>query len=171
MNPNLREAQFLAFYERYRYEDQRTFYRSRIDEFESAHSQAIILTSVFMGCAGVASVLAALDAAQLRMWWALLAVIFPVVATAFAAYDRLYAFEQQTKLYHDAFRALPQAHKHLPFWKEGMSERDFQEAINAYVEEVEAILRSERGQWGQLISQVRPVNLAGGNTEQRGKTD
>ncbi len=169
MNP--RDKDFLECYDQYRYENQRRYYHDRIAGFRLAHSQAVILTSILMGCAGIASLLATADIAQQRTAWVVLAVIFPALATAFTAYDRLHAFDQQAKLYHDAARALPRAHQHQPMWKTGSNADEFQDAIRAYVDEVELVLRSEQGQWGQLMSQVRPIDAAGGNTEQRGKID
>jgi cell division FtsZ-interacting protein ZapD len=53
-------------------------------------------------------------------------------------------------------------------WKEGVSESDFQAALRKYVEEVEAVLRSERGQWGQLISQDRPIEQVSIRIHQQG---
>ncbi len=150
---NSRDEDFLRCYEKYRYEDQHGFYESRIKQFEAARSQAIFLTSILIGCTGITSVLAAADVLHLKTLWVILSIVFPALGTAFAAYDRLYAFEQQTKLYKDARRALD-AHRYRPIGKASLSESEFRAAVSDHVQEVEGVLRSEQGQWGQLISQV-----------------
>jgi hypothetical protein len=151
MNP--RDEQFLKCYEKHRYEDQQKFYEGHIEEFETARSQAIILTSILIGCAGITSVLAAADVLHLKALWVILAIIFPALGTAFAAYDRLYAFEQQAKLYKDARGALD-AHRYRSLGKASLSESEFRAVVSDHVQEVEGVLRSEQGQWGQLISQI-----------------
>lgn len=162
-----REEQFLKCYQKDRFTDQRVWYLKRIAEFQAARNQAIILTSILIGCAGIASVLAAANVLGWREWWVLLAVFFPASATAFAAYDRLYAFEQQAKLYQDAARALLRVQKLQPRWREGVTQEDYREMINLYVLETEAVFHREQGQWGQLINQVRPAEPPGGEAAQK----
>src|SRR5213082_464261 len=104
-----REKQFLALYQNYRYEDQKQFYDLRSAEFEKAHAQATTLTISLMVLAAIAAALTSLNLFGLKMLWAVLAVIFPVLSTTIAAYDNLYAFDRQTKLYRDASQALQSA--------------------------------------------------------------
>jgi len=158
MNPL--DKGFLECYEKHRYKDQLSFYKSRIEEFETARSQAVILTSILIGCAGIASVLAAADVLHLKMLWVILAIIFPALGTAFAAYDRLYAFEQQTKLYKDAKGALQVPQERRLLWGASLSESGYRAAVSDYVQRVETVLRTEQGQWGQLISQVPAADPA-----------
>jgi hypothetical protein len=163
----MREQQFLECYQEYRYNNQRDFYRSRIEEFEAARNEAIVLTSILIGCAGISSLLATANVLGWRIWWALLAVIFPALATALTAYERLYSFEGVAKLYRDAVRALPRTQEYKPISPEGISPDDYSKAIKAFVQEVETISRAEMGQWGQLINEIRPVDSPGGGSPQR----
>jgi hypothetical protein len=164
---SIREQQFLECYQEYRYNHQREFYRSRIEEFETARNQAIVLTSVLIGCAGISSLLATANVLGWRTGWVLLAVIFPTLATALTAYERLYSFERVAKLYRDAVRALPRTQEYKPASPEGMIPDDYSKAIKAFVQEVETISRNEGGQWGQLMSEIRPAEPPGEGPAQK----
>ena len=87
----------------------------------------------------------------------MLAVIFPGLSTALSAYDGLYAFERQAKLYRDAANAVHRARADAPDLKQGLTETDYRRALSAYVYEVESIFRQEQGQWGQLINEIKPA--------------
>ena len=149
-----REKQFLNLYRKYRYEDQQRYYESRLPELEAARNQVITLNIAFIVAAAVAAVLASVSAGEWKLFWAVLAVIFPVLATALSAYEGLYAFERQAKLYRDAVDALYRARVAAPDLKPGLTEADYHDALNAYVNEVESIFRREQGQWGQLINEI-----------------
>ena len=158
---SIREQKFLECYQEYRYNNQRDFYRSRIDEFETARNEAIVLTSILIGCAGISSFFATANVLGWRTAWVLLAVIFPALATALAAYERLYAFDSVAKLYRDAAKALPRTQEYKPTSPENMSTDDYSSAIIAFVQEVETVSRSEMGQWGQLVNQIRSIESSG----------
>jgi len=55
---------------------------------------------------GLAGGLAAGNAFSQRPLWAVLAVVFPALATTLAGYDALYAFQHQAQLFQDAARSL-----------------------------------------------------------------
>ena len=151
------DQQFLALYRKHRFEDQRAFYDSRRREFETARDQVLWLTAVFMVLTAAVAALASANVGGLKSLWAVLAVAFPALSTALAAYNALYAFERQAKIYGDAANALLRARADSPDLKPAMDDAAFQEALRAHVEQIEQILRTEQAQWGQLIGEIKPV--------------
>jgi hypothetical protein len=151
------DQQFLGLYQRHRFQDQRTFYDSRRREFEAARDQVLWLTTVFMVLTAAVAALASANVGGFRSLWSILAVAFPALSTALSAYNALYAFERQAKIYGDAANALLRARADSPDLKPPMDDAAFQEALRAHVEQVEQILRNEQAQWGQLIGESKPV--------------
>ena len=152
-----RDQQFLALYEKHRFEDQRAFYDSRRREFDTARDQVLWLIAVFMVLTAAVAALASAKVGGLKSLWSILAVAFPALSTALSAYNALYAFERQAKIYGDAANALLRARADSPDLKPPMDDAAFQEALSAHVEQVEQILRSEQAQWGQLIGEIKPA--------------
>jgi hypothetical protein len=152
-----RDQQFLALYERHRFQDQRAFYDSRRTEFEAARDEVLWLTTVFMVLTAAVAALASANVGGLRSLWSILAVAFPALSTALSAYNALYAFERQAKIYGDAANALLRARADSPDLKPPMDDAAFQQALGAHVEQVERILGREQAQWGQLIGEIKPV--------------
>ena len=151
--------QFLELYKRYRYEDQSKFYLSRQKEFARSQKQAFLISIGLIFLAALAAALEAIPLPWLRETCLLAAAICPVLSTALAGYNALYAFEQQAKIYQDAFHNLQRARTHFPVMQEDQSEADFAQQVSAYVQEVENILRVEQGQWGQLAKSMRPPEI------------
>lgn len=156
-----RDEQFLGLYHQYRFEDQRGWYERRRAEFEAAHGQVITLTGLLMVLAGTAAALAAADVGGLKVLWGVLAVVFPALSTALSAYNGLYAFERQAQLYRDAANMMLHVRAEAPDLKPGITEAGYRQALSAYVNKVEGILRREQGQWGQLISEIEPIEPTG----------
>src|ERR1700676_2685347 len=98
-----------------------------------------------------AAALAAANIGGLHALWSILAVAFPTCSTALAAYNGLYAFERQAKLYGDAANALLSARADSPELKLPMEDTAFADAVSATVQQVYNILRGDQAQWGQLI--------------------
>jgi hypothetical protein len=154
-----RDGRFLELYRAHRFEDQRTFYRSRRSEFEAARDEVGWLTSFLMILTGAASALAsAPDLGGMRWLWTVLAIAFPAVSTALCAYSSLYAFERQGKIYGDAENALICARADAPDLRPPTDEASFHQALSAHVQQVEQILATEQAQWGQLIGEIKPVS-------------
>ena len=151
------DQQFLALYRKHRFEDQRAFYDSRRREFETARDQVLWLTAVFMVLTAAVAALASANVGGLKSLWAVLAVAFPALSTALAAYNALYAFERQAKIYGDAANALLRARADSPDLNPAMDDAAFQQALRAHIEQIEQILRTEQAQWGQLIGEIKPV--------------
>jgi len=61
------------------------------------------------------------------------------------------------KLYKDASRGLHRAEADAYGLRKSADEADYLKKIEAYVNQVEGIFRKEQGQWGQLISEIKPA--------------
>jgi hypothetical protein len=155
-----RREQFLNLYQTHRHKDQIGFYQRRRAEFQRARRQAIITAGVLMLLTAMVSIFTATNIFFPKWVWAALSVFFPALSTALTAYNSLFAFEQQLKLYGDASRALHSAEADVYSLRKSLIEADSQEKIEAYVNQIEEILRKERSQWGQLTSEIDPVEPA-----------
>src|SRR5947208_11714446 len=121
--------QFFTLYQKYRYEHQSDWYNRRRAEFENARTQAIWFNIILLGLTALAGILAAISSIPLglKVTCLLLAAILPVLSTAIAAYNTLYGFEQQAKLYQDTVNGLSDAYiaaTDLTI-KTGLSETEF----------------------------------------------
>jgi hypothetical protein len=161
---NNRHEQFLSLYQTCRHKDQDSFYKSRHAEFERARRQAIITAGVLMFLTAMVSILTTTDLFWPKWVWAVLSVLFPALSTALTAYNSLFAFEQQSKLYQDAIHALRSAETDTYGLQQAANEADYLKRLEAYVNKVEEILRKEQGQWGQLTAEVK---VAGPSASER----
>jgi hypothetical protein len=149
-----RTSQLLQFYREQRIEDQITFYTGRRDLFDRASGQALAISAMLFGFAAAASALAG-AAIGWRPVWTALAAILPAMSTALAAYLALYAFEQQSKIYGDAVRAVRAASHPSPDSGVPGYGHTPEQAAAGLVKRVEGALRNEQAQWGQLTSQIQ----------------
>jgi hypothetical protein len=136
-----RVEELRRFYGEHRIEDQLRFYTDRRSLFDRA--------TVLGGAATVVAVLAGTGTGS---WWTVLATVLPAAVTAVTAYSTLYAFEQQSKIYGDAARAVRAARHHVP--APGAPARSAEQEAAEWVARVEAVFRQEQAQWGQLTSQI-----------------
>src|SRR5260370_38527628 len=97
-----REQQFLALYEKHRFQEQRAFYDSRRREFDTARDQLLWLIAVFMVLTAAVAALASAKVGGLESLWSVLAVAFPALFTALFAYDPLFAFRRPAEIYRHA---------------------------------------------------------------------
>jgi SMODS and SLOG-associating 2TM effector domain 1 len=148
-----RSSEMLALYQQHRFEDQLRFYRDRRELFDRAAGQAAVVLAVLLGLSAAVSALAGASTSHTRLW-AALAAILPAITTALAAYGALYAFEQQSKLYGDASRALVAVQRELPDLARLPDDQARAAAVRDYVEKVESVFKKEQGQWGQLTSSI-----------------
>lgn len=144
-----RVEELRRFYGEHRIEDQLRFYTDRRSLFDRATDQATALAAVLGGAATVVAVLAGTGTGS---WWTVLATVLPAAVTAVTAYSTLYAFEQQSKIYGDAARAVRAARHHVP--APGAPTRSAEQEAAEWVARVEAVFRQEQAQWGQLTSQI-----------------
>jgi hypothetical protein len=149
------DQQFLRLYQKYRYEDQLDFYKRRHGEFTKAQAQAIFLSIGLMFIVCLAGALEQIEVPWLKLTCLLAAAICPILSTAFAAYNTLYAFEQQAKLYQDTLNNLQRARVLLADLEQGLSNDDFAVHLGSYVQTVENIFLAEQGQWGQLAKKMK----------------
>jgi SMODS and SLOG-associating 2TM effector domain 1 len=149
-----RESELLRLYRRHRINDQLTFYADRRDQFDRATGQALAISAMLLGFAAAAGALAGTALGWIKVWTAL-ATILPAVSTALAAYVALYAFEQQSKIYGDAERAVRAASRPVPDPTARLGGHTPAENVAGYVRRVEGALRQEHAQWGQLTSQIQ----------------
>lgn len=152
-----RHEQFLNLYQTCRHKDQAGFYQARCVEFERARRQAIITAGVLMLLTTMVSIFTATGLFWQKWVWATLGVFLPALSTALTAYNSLFGFEQQLKLYHDASRALHRAEADAYGLRQAVDEADYPDRIETYVKQVEEILRKEQGQWGQLTSEIKLI--------------
>ena len=162
-----RDQEFLTLYRTHRFEDQRAFYDSRRGEFEAARDELVWLTGVLMILTAAVAAMASADVGKLAWLWSILAVILPTLSTALAAYNGLYAFERQAKLYGDAADALMRARADSPDVRPPMDDAAFHEALSAHVAQVEQILGGEQAQWGQLVGEIKPVVPASSKPDEK----
>jgi SMODS and SLOG-associating 2TM effector domain 1 len=142
-----RTRQFVEVYRASRVENQRDYYVRRAAEFEAAHRQLLLVSSLVFGLSSAVALVAGLDVPG-KLVWAILAAVLPAITTALAAFEGLYAFERVAKLYGDAARNL-----RLVEAPELSGSTDESATVAAYVNQVEAIFVRERGQWGQLMAE------------------
>jgi len=152
-----RHEQFLNLYQTNRHKGQAGFYQARSKEFERARRQAIITAGVLMLLTTMVSIFTATGLFLPKWVWATLSVFLPALSTALTAYNSLFGFEQQLKLYKDASRGLHRAEADAYGLRKSADEVDYLKKIEAYVNQVEEIFRKEQGQWGQLISEIKPA--------------
>ena len=140
-----REQQLASVYREHRLRHQRRHYDDRRDEYQRAGGQIALLTATLLALGGVAGVLSSADAFGARDAWAILATAAPALGTALLAYEALFGFERNAKIFGDASAALQLAELQRP-------QPDDPAAIAAWIEQVEGILQREQGQWGQLAA-------------------
>lgn len=151
--------QFLQIYQIYRHKNQLDFYTQREEEFSRAQHQAIWLSIGLFLFAALAGALETVPVNWFQTTCLLLAAICPVLSTTLAGYNALYAFEQQAKVYRDARQNLERLTIQLPDLQPGQDEDEFAKQVNTYVQETEAVLRTERGYWGQLAKNMKPLEV------------
>ena len=141
-----RAAQFAELYTSDRIGDQLDFYHRRREEAEKAHDQAVHAKWALSTLAAIAGAVgAALPEARTEL--AIAAAFLAAAATAFTAYQSLYAFPRLAKLYRDAEMSLSA----LSAAGKALSADLTSERTRALVDRIEKVFQQENGQWGQLI--------------------
>jgi len=151
--------QFFKLYQEHRYQNQLNFYASRVKEFKQAHKEAIGISIVLLGFTVLAGGLGAFNefAPWFKLTCQIAAVILPILSTTIIAYDGLYDFEQQAKLYNDSIDNLIHARQNLePAVLESLDEGQYTQRVKKYVKDVEKVFHDEQGQWGQLAKKPKP---------------
>lgn len=150
------DRQFLELYQKHRYGDQIHFYQKRERAFTKAQRQMIFICTGLMFLTALAGALEAIDISWLKITFMFIAAISPVLYTTFTAYNTLYAFEQQAKLYRDTLTKLQFTQVLMPDITQGEDDIAVANQLNKYIEEVENIFLVEQGHWGQLATRMKP---------------
>jgi hypothetical protein len=148
-----RSSELLDFYSKHRLDDQLEFYTRRQWQLEHATGQGLVVSAALLAFAATASALAATALGPARVWLAL-AIVLPAMSLALVAYLALYGFEQQSKIYGDAARAVQAASRTRRGPARGRVWGPSDENIADLVTWVEDVLRQEHAQWGQLTSEI-----------------
>lgn len=152
-----RNRDLLKFYAACRIEDQMDFYTKRSRQFDRATSQGLAVSAVLLGFSTAAAALAG-TATGWATDWSAIATILPAISTALAGYLALYAFDQQSKIYGDALKALRVIAQAAPDPDTAPAGQTPERNIAEYVERIEGIFSQEQGQWGQLTSQIQIID-------------
>jgi hypothetical protein len=145
-----RARQALALYRAARVKDQLDYYTRTSTEYDRAAAQSIALAAVLLSLTSLAGALSGLDISG-KMAWAIAATVIPAVSGALAAYHALFGFERISKVYADAIRSL---HRIEEPDLTGIVDEAAAAAAAAYAVAVEAVLRKEQAQWGQLTAEI-----------------
>lgn len=166
---NEQQRQFLEFYEKYRREAQSRWYRKRYETYERAHRQSVALTSFILFLSSAVSIIS-VQWPRVRVWgetflaWPVIAAVLAATGTAVAAYRSLYGFQENARLYRDADNALAAVVADSPDECEDCDDATVRTPAD-YLPLVEAVFRREQGQWGQFVSQIRPVAPSGADDD------
>jgi SMODS and SLOG-associating 2TM effector domain 1 len=146
-----RSRQALALYRAARADDQLDYYARTSAEYDRAAAQSIALSAVLLSLTTLAGALAGLEISG-KLGWAIAATVIPAVSTALAAYHALFGFERVAKLYADAIHSLHGIEE--PDLTGIQDEAAAAAEVAAYASAVEAVLRKEQAQWGQLTAEI-----------------
>jgi hypothetical protein len=148
-----RTGQLLSFYREHRIDDQLGFYSGRRALFDHAANQALAVSAVLLGFTTAVAALTGTNVGPVWLW-SILATVLPAAATALTSYSSLYAFEQQSKIYGDAVRAVHAAVRPVAD-PDPAAPRSAEQDVLELVKRVEAVFWQEQAQWGQLTSQIQ----------------
>jgi SMODS and SLOG-associating 2TM effector domain 1 len=146
-----RAQQALALYRSARVKDQLDYYAKTSAEYDRAAAQSVAVAAVLLSLTSLAGALAGLDISG-RIGWAIAAAVIPAVSAALAAYHAVFGFERISKVYADAIQSLHRIEE--PDLNDIEDEAQASAEVAAYASTVEAVLRKEQAQWGQLTAEV-----------------
>ncbi len=139
-------GQAAGLYLKYRINDQRDYYERRAEEYDNANGQLSGVTTFLLGIAAVAGVLGAAQAGISRAAWGVVAAVCSALVAAIAGWGTLIGFQQNAKLFHGASTALRKLGRPLENHPSDPA------ALLSTVVQVEEVLQSETGQWGQQLT-------------------
>jgi SMODS and SLOG-associating 2TM effector domain 1 len=148
-----RTVEFQTFYQKCRIGDQLDFYTRRRTLFDRAANQTLALSAILLGFTTAVAALTGTNVGPVWLW-SILATVLPATSTALTSYSSLYAFEQQSKIYGDAVRAVHAAARPVADPDPATPRPPEQDAADL-VRRVETVFRQEQAQWGQLTAQIQ----------------
>jgi hypothetical protein len=184
--PTLTRQESEALYRlfnRFALEDQRNYYRSTIAKARTAARQVNQLRAVFALLTGLSSALAGLivatnagvddpNTAAIVVGLLIVAVVAPIVGSAFGTLGDLYQWDRLTTVYEGALQNIEVADALSPDTED--DDKNYTAALRAFAEGTLSVMRDESAQWGQLIrpprqieeflqAEARKANAAGAN--------
>jgi len=139
---------------------QNGYYTMRSAEYTHNADFMLRLTATVMG---ISAMISALSAGTDKPIYAFLTALLPAFAGMVSAFQSLYQWQRQAKLYEETRLALRKAELVMPDPDFPRPESPAEQFTNL-VQEVEAVLRNEAQQWGQLL------NVQTSNTPSEGGT-
>lgn len=148
---------FLEIYRTERYNNQIAYYESRVREFSNAQRQAVWCSIGLVFLTALAGALEGIAQSWLKVVLLLLAAVCPILSTALAGYTALHGFTQQAKLYRDARKNLLRIEE--PQILPDQPAEAAATQVSTYVKQVEDVLQTEHGFWGQLAEGMTPPGV------------
>jgi len=147
-----------ALYKKQRLHFQDSYYARRAAEYMHNADFMLRLTATVMG---ISAMISALSAGTDKPIYAFLTALLPALAGMVSAFQSLYQWQRQAKLYEETRLALRKAELVMPDPDFPRPESPAEQFTNL-VQEVEAVLRNEAQQWGQLINVQTSASSEGG---------
>lgn len=143
------ELEFLTYlYRERRLQAQTTWYRNRKQEFEYNSNFTLLVSAVFVSAVGMVGALSAQMTDNFLVQ--LLPTALPALAAALAAFNQVYGWDRQRRMYDDTVAQLRAASSRLARGEGDERKINFLETVQA----CEGVFGSESDQWGQgLIDQ------------------
>jgi hypothetical protein len=158
------EALYRVF-NRFALEDQRMYYKATILKCRTAAKQVNQLRALFSLLTGLSSALAGLLVATTTadnagmgavvVGLLVVAIVAPVIGTAFGTLSDLYQWDRLTTVYESALQNIEVADALSPDAEEDTE--NYTAALQAFTEGTLAVMRDESAQWGQLIRPPRQI--------------
>lgn len=136
------ERAFLEVYDELRVRSQLDFYRSRVEEYETADRQAGWIREWLLLAAGGVGVIAALPGGQ-AAWFGIAVAVLSALAILTTGWSQLIGFRLNSDLYAAAARGLAHLRPARPDAREDVSA----EQVRTYVDDVESVLLGEVRSW------------------------
>jgi hypothetical protein len=140
-------SDLLEAYRSYRIADQERYYGRRSNEYERARRWSVTATALLLVAAALLGALGTADA-QRRAMWAFLAAAVAALATGITSYEAAFGFERYSRQYRDTQHALRLLNARGP-QPEDLEGSDGDARVQAFVIDVERLLRSEVDSWAE----------------------
>ena len=166
--PTRKEAEALyVMFNQFALEDQRTYYSTTIARCRTAARQVNQMRATFALLTGLSSALAGLlvatnstaDPSSSVAWMVVVllvvAIVAPIVGSAFGTLGDLYQWDRLTSVYEGALQNIEVADALSPDSED--DDEKYNAALQAFAEGTLSVMRDETAQWGQLIRPPRQI--------------
>jgi hypothetical protein len=145
-------------YQHQRLENQKVYYRSRIEEFRLNSGCMLYSSALLMG---LSTTISLLSISSDDAFWMLITAILPAIAAALAAFRAVYQWERQMSLYEDSLLELRRAGNIIV----GVQPEDYEKVLPSLVRRSESVFQNEAGQWGQIKGVMPADTTAAGEKD------